>query len=72
MLLYQAMAQDRAEKLKEAIKADLGIEAQIWWLGPIIGTTCGPGTLAVMCFGKEVTIYDGDGKPTPLDYSTLG
>ena len=72
VVIYQAMAQDRAARLKEAIKQELNIDADIWWLGPIIGTTCGPGTLAVMCFGKEVTIYEGDGKPTPLDYSTLG
>lgn len=72
VVVYQGMAQERAEKLKQSIMEALNIEPEIWWIGPIIGTTCGPGVLAVMCYGKEVTIYDGDGQPTPLDYSTLG
>ena len=68
----QGMAQERAERLKERLlEAFKDIEVRICWIGPIIGTTCGPGVLAVFGFGKEVTIFDGDGKKTSLDYSTL-
>ncbi|MBE5741964.1 MAG: DegV family protein [Clostridiales bacterium] len=35
-----------------------GIEIQIRPLGPIIGASCGPGTLGLYYFGSEVT-YDG-------------
>ena len=71
VVIVHAMAEDRAEKLKQNIMDTLNIEPEIWYLGPIIGTTCGPGTLAVFFYGEEVKIADGDGRPTPLDFSTL-
>ena len=68
----QGMAQDRAEKLKEKIlEAYKDIEVRIEWIGPIIGTTCGPGVLAVFGYGKEVKCFDGDGNKPSLDYSQL-
>lgn len=57
----QGMAQERAEGLKQRIKDELNIEATILWIGPIVGTTCGPGVIATFCFGKEVTRFEGDG-----------
>ncbi len=68
----QGMAQERAERLKEKILAAFDdIEVRICWIGPIIGTTCGPGVLAVFGYGKEVTCHSEDGKKPSLDYSTL-
>ena len=68
----QGMAQERAERLKEKIlEAYKDVEVRIFWIGPIIGTTCGPGVLALFAFGKEVTCFDGDGNKPSLDYSTL-
>ena len=57
----QGMAQDRAELLKKRIEDELNIKANILWIGPIVGTTCGPGVIATFCHGKEVTRFDGDG-----------
>lgn len=57
----QGMAQDRAESLKKRIKDELNIDATVVWIGPIVGTTCGPGVIATFCYGKEVTRYEGDG-----------
>ena len=57
----QGMAQERAEALKKRIQDELNIEATILWIGPIVGTTCGPGVIATFCYGKEVTRYEGDG-----------
>ena len=62
VIIGQGMAQDRAEYIKEKLKAELDIEPRITWIGPIVGTTCGPGVIAVYCLGKEVTRYEGDGK----------
>lgn len=68
----QGMAKERAENLKARIlEAFPDLEVRVCWIGPIIGITCGPGVLAVFGYGKEVTIYDGDGKKPSLDYSTL-
>ena len=62
VFIGQGLAQDRAETIKERLKAELNIEAKITWIGPIVGTTCGPGVIAVYCLGKEVTRFEGDGK----------
>ena len=57
----QGMAQERAEALKKRFKDELNIDATVIWIGPIVGTTCGPGVIATFCFGKEVTRFEGDG-----------
>ena len=57
----QGMAMDRAEGLKKRIEEELKVKATIEWIGPIVGTTCGPGIIATFCRGKEVTRYEGDG-----------
>lgn len=61
IFIGQGMAQERAQALKQRIKDELNIEATIVWIGPIVGTTCGPGVIATFCYGKEVTRYEGDG-----------
>lgn len=51
----------RAELLKKRIEEELEIPVTIVAMGPIIGTTCGPGLLATFARGKEVTRFEGDG-----------
>ena len=46
--------EERALRLRQRIIDELDIEPEIWWIGPIVGTTCGPGVIATFCFGKEV------------------
>lgn len=59
----QGMAMENALKLKERFETELpGCVVEINWIGPIIGTTCGPGIIATFCYGKEVTRFEGDGK----------
>ena len=59
--IAQGMAQDRAELLKKRIEDELKLKVTVEWIGPIVGTTCGPGIIATFCRGKEVTRYEGDG-----------
>ena len=60
IFIGQGMAQDRAELLKKRVENELHIKATVQWIGPIVGTTCGPGVIATFCKGKEVTRYEGD------------
>ena len=60
IFIGQGMAQDRAELLKKRVEEELHIKATVQWIGPIVGTTCGPGVIATFCRGKEVTRYEGD------------
>ena len=60
IFIGQGMAMDRAELLKKRIEEELNIKATVQWIGPIVGTTCGPGVIATFCKGKEVTRYEGD------------
>ncbi len=62
VIISQGMAMERALRLKKRFEDELKVEVEIWWIGPIIGTTCGPGIIATFCYGKEVTRYEGDGK----------
>ena len=62
IFIGQGMAQDRAEALKKRIEDELKVKVTVEWIGPIVGTTCGPGIIATFCRGKEVTRYEGDGK----------
>ena len=62
VVIGQGMAQERAEYIKKRLEEELNIEATITWIGPIVGTTCGPGVIATFCFGKEVTYYEGSEK----------
>ena len=60
--ICQGMAMERAEALKKRFEEELNLKATIYWIGPIVGTSCGPGVVAAFCRGKEVTRYEGDGK----------
>ena len=60
IFIGQGMAQDRAELLKKRVEEELNMKATVLWIGPIVGTTCGPGVIATFCRGKEVTRYEGD------------
>ena len=62
VFIGQGMAMERAEGLKKRIEEELKVKATITWIGPIVGTTCGPGIIATFCRGKEVTRYEGDGQ----------
>lgn len=63
IFIGQGMAMERAEGLKKRVEEELNMKATIVWIGPIVGTTCGPGVIATFCYGKEVTRYEGDGIP---------
>ena len=72
VFIGQGMAQERAERLKnKLLEAFPDIEVRVCWIGPIIGTTCGPGVLAVFGYGKEVTCSGDDKAKIGLDYSRL-
>ena len=58
VIIGQGMAQERAEYIKKRLEDELNIKATIEWIGPIVGTTCGPGVIATFCFGKEVTFFE--------------
>ncbi len=62
IFIGQGMAQERAELLKKRVEEELKLKCSIIWIGPIVGTSCGPGVVACFCRGKEVTRYEGDGK----------
>ncbi len=57
----QGMARERAAAVRKRIEDELGVKCHTIWIGPIVGTTCGPGVLATFCLGKEVTRFEGDG-----------
>ena len=57
----QGDCMDRAELLKKRIEEELKVKCEIIPIGPIVGTTCGPGIIATFLRGKEVTRYEGDG-----------
>jgi DegV family protein with EDD domain len=59
--IAHAMCLERALKLKQRIINEIGVEPKINYIGPIVGATCGPGTIAIFAFGKEVTRFEGDG-----------
>lgn len=57
----QGKAEASAAKLKERFEKELGVKVFEFIIGPIIGTTCGPGIVSAFCYGKKVTRYEGDG-----------
>ena len=61
--IVHALCPERVEILKKRFEEELGTKnITICKMGPIIGTTCGPATIAAFCYGKEVTRYEGDGQ----------
>ena len=58
VFVVHADCPDGAEELKKLVEErlpDKSVPIYIAGIGPIIGATVGPGTLAVYCYGKEVT-----------------
>lgn len=51
-----------AVKLKEELlkKVNGGFDVNIGYIGPIVGASCGPGTIAVYYYGKKVTVNSGE------------
>lgn len=61
IVVAHAVSLERALRIKQRLEDELKIEPTIELIGPIVGTTCGPGTIGVFCYGKEVTRFEGDG-----------
>lgn len=51
----QAMAKDAQAYFKKRIEEELHIPVKEFWIGPIVGISCGPGMYGVFFEGKEVT-----------------
>ena len=51
----QAMAKEKQEWLKEKIENELKLPVETYWIGPIVGISCGPGMYGVYFKGKLVT-----------------
>ena len=62
VFVCQGMAQDKAAELKRMLVEELGVKVIDAWIGPIIGVTCGPGVVAIFCYGKTVTTIGEDAK----------
>ena len=54
-IIIHADAPEDAERLEKMLRERIPElpEIQIWYVGPVIGAHCGPGTVAVCYFGKE-------------------
>lgn len=57
-LIYigQGAAQETSDYFKKRFTEELNAEVVEYWVGPIIGISCGPGVIHLVCYGKEVTI----------------
>lgn len=64
IVISNSVCPDRVEYLKKRLVEELGdkVQIEVQTLGPIIGGTTGPQTIATFFFGKEVTRYEGDGQ----------
>ena len=53
-VIMHADAPEDAERLKKQLMEKIpGLpEIQTWYVGPVIGAHCGPGTVAICFFGK--------------------
>ena len=57
----QAMAQEQQQYLKERIENELHVPVKEFWIGPVVGISCGPGMFGVYFKGNEITV-DSDKK----------
>ena len=64
VVIMHSVCPDRVEIIKKRLIEELGesIQIEVGVLGPIIGGTTGPNTIAVFFYGREVTRYEGDGQ----------
>lgn len=55
IVIMHSMLEDEAKKLKEEVVKVVGTDSNVWIqpVGPIIGTHCGPGTLAIVFRAKH-------------------
>ena len=54
--LGQGAAQETSDYFKKRFTEELNAKVVEYWVGPIIGVACGPGTIHIVCFGKPVEI----------------
>ena len=54
--LGQGVAQEVSDYFKKRFTEELNAEIVEYWVGPIIGIACGPGTIHIVCYGKPVTV----------------
>ena len=52
----QAMAKEQQAYFKKRIEEELNIPVVEFWIGPIVGISCGPGMYGIFFEGKEVTV----------------
>lgn len=52
----QGMAEEASNYFEERFKNELNANIVKYWVGPIIGISCGPGVIHLVCKGKEMTI----------------
>ncbi len=52
----QGMAQKQQEELCQIIENELHLKTEKYWVGPIIGVSCGPGTAILYFKGKKITL----------------
>lgn len=64
IVISHSVCPERVEILKKRLLEELGdkIQIEVQTLGPIIGGTTGPQTIAVFFYGNEVTRFEGDGQ----------
>ena len=64
IIIMHSVCPDRVEIVKAKLLEEFGdkVKIEVGTLGPIIGGTTGPKTIAVFFKGKEVTRYDGEDK----------
>ena len=54
-VIMHADAPEDAQRLEKLLRERVPqlTDIQTWYVGPVIGAHCGPGTVAICCFGKE-------------------
>ena len=54
--LGQGQAQDAVDYFTKRFSEELNAEVHSYWIGPLIGIACGPGTIHIVTKGKEMTL----------------
>ena len=54
--LGQGKSQESVDYLKQRFEKELGATVYDYWVGPIIGISCGPGVVHICCIGKPMTL----------------
>ena len=56
LFVGQGKAEASAAKLKERLEAEFQLPVEEFQIGPIIGTSCGPGVCCICWYGDEITL----------------